>query len=258
MIATILIAFILFVVLLVGYWLTYIYRTFVRARLFALSAVSDIDVVGGIGISLLSPSPININTVVGLLDSRYPQSEVIVMLDSTKRPNMLEQLKIRYMLSQTLADNVVYRSRRYIYSRLLVVDVAGINDLRQQLDIAAKYASFDYLFVIPSSSRLLPYAVGRVAEAIASQNMSKVDRIEVGEDGVEIVSRVELRKSGGFASKSGYLKRSRSICIAEPLIVEKVAENSHCLLIERSRYNFWDFLAFKIMKYKNKLLSLKK
>lgn len=241
-----------------GLWIARTRRIFCRTRLCALSLAAESDSIGGVGISLLCPSPASAAVVVALLDTRYPLSEVVVAVDPEQQSNLLSQLKLRYSLLPCSAEGcVVYRSRLRTFRRLVVV-VTSEKSLDSQCDLAAQNALFDYLLRVPSDCRIFPFAVGRIAESLAAQPIGQVDVVTTAECGVTLLSRTEWRERGGFGAALMHPPTRRNIHIAEPLVFVDMAEKGQQLLVERSRYNFWDFLALNIMKYRNKLLSLRK
>ena len=231
-------------------------REFLQVRLTSLSMAAESDVVGGVGISVLVASPRSISVVVNLLDSRYSLSEVVVVLDGEKQSNLLQHLKIRYSLVSCISEGcVVYRSRSRIYRRLVVVveqDAEGA----ELYNLAAKSALFDYLMRVPSNCYLMPFAVGKVAEKIASASATEVNVITAAESGIEVWSRRYWLLCGGFENKSLKGYNPKKMSIFEPLAMHKESDKDYSLLVERSRYNFWDYFALKIMKNGNKLLSL--
>ena len=120
-------------------------QIFLQHRLASVSSASDIDAIGCIGISILCSDPVNISVVVGLLATRYPLSEVVVVIDSASHPDLLAQLILRYSLRLNCehAHNT-FRSTQLCYRRLVVIDHKSCNnDIRA--DIAAQHASHNYL-----------------------------------------------------------------------------------------------------------------
>lgn len=229
---------------------------FEDVRLTSLSMAAESDVVGGVGISMLVASPRSISVVVNLLDSRYSLSEVVVALDGERQNNLLQHLKIRYSLVSCISEGcVVYRSRSRIYRRLVVVVGQGVEDA-ELYDFAAKSALFDYLMRVPSNCFLMPFAVGKVAEKIASVSAAEVDIITTAEVGVSVWSRRCWLLCGGFGGRAPKGHNLKKMNIFEPLAMRGELDRDYSLLVERSRYNFWDYFALKIMKSGNKLLSL--
>lgn len=236
-------------------WVVRMRRLFCVVRLKSLSMASRSDSVGGVGVSLLLPSPVSVEVVISLLDSEYPLSEVVVAIDGERQKNLLSQLKIRYSLAECSGERCnVYRSRNRCYRRLVVVVVQGITDRESLLDAAAQNALYDYLLATPSSAFLLPFAVGRMAEEIGERPTASVDCITTTDSQLLLLSRRKWRAQGGF-SLPGDVERCH---IAEPLIFHEPLQKGDSLTIERSRYNFGDFLALVIMKYQKKVLPLQK
>ena len=232
---------------------------FGRMRLVSLSTAADCDSVGGVGISVLVASPAGVSVVVNLLDSRYPLSEVVVALNEVKSCNLLAQLKIRYaLMACSSAQCVVYRSRDRAFRRLVVVVAREECDREQLYDLAASNALFEYLLRVPDRCYLFATAVGRVAEVLAAEVSKGTDVVTTQESGLILLSRREWLARGGFAASEGGVAVGKVVYIAEPLALCRQMENDDYMLIERSRYNFWDFLALYIMKSGNKLLSLVK
>ena len=232
-------------------------REFCAIRLLSLSTAAECDAVGGVGVSILSLYPQSISAVVNLLDSRYPLSEVVVVLGEGKQHNLLQHLKIRYALVPCMAERcAVYRSRERAYRRLVVVVTQEVQSEAELYDLAASSALFDYLMCVPSLYRLFPSAVGRVAERIAAEEVSEVDVVTAAEAGIEVWSRRYWLLCGGFEKESSIGYNPKKMSIFEPLAMYKESDRDYSLLIERSEYNFWDYFALKIMKTGNKLLSL--
>ena len=233
-------------------------REFLSVRISSLSTASESDAVGGVGISIVCASPTSVAVVVSLLDSRYPLSEVVVAIDSVKHSNLLQQLKIRYALAPyQQGDCEVYRSRDRAFRRLVVVAKSGEADTELLYDLAARNALFDNLLRVPPSGRLFHFAVGKFAELIASERAASVEIITTAERGVYLLSRRVWRSCGGYAKVDAKSLQNR-LHIAEPLGFGGPTAKGYALLVERSRYNFFDFLALNIMRYGNKLLSLVK
>ena len=228
-------------------------------RISSLSTASESDAVGGVGISIVCASPTSVAVVVSLLDSRYPLSEVVVAIDSVKHSNLLQQLKIRYALAPyQQGDCEVHRSRDRAFRRLVVVAKSGeTTDTELLYDLAARNALFDNLLRVPPSGRLFHFAVGKFAELIASERAASVEIITTDERGVYLLSRRVWRSCGGYAKVDAKSLQNR-LHIAEPLGFGGPTAKGYALLVERSRYNFFDFLALNIMRYGNKLLSLVK
>lgn len=233
------------------------HKAFVRTRLHSLSTASQCEAVGGVGISILCPSPTDVATVVNLLSSHYPHSEVVVALNAAEQPNLLSLLKIRYALTATpSAEATVYRSRYAVFRRLVVV-ATNAEQEDELVDLAARSALYDYLLRVPSQCTLLPYAICRLADTISAA-VTPVHSITTTDQKVLLLSRDEWRRRGGFALDKSHSRVYSDADITEPLTLDCYDEAKHALIIERSRYNFWDFLSLNIMKYRNKLLSLKK
>lgn len=240
-------------------WVLHIRDIFLTSRLLGLSTAIRSDSVGGVGISILCPSPTNIDVVVNRLDSLYPLSEVVVVVDSGRQSNLLSQLKIHYQLTLRSAEGCeIYRSRNRCYSRLVVVVTDSCNDAASLYDLAAANALFDYLLCTPSNGYLFPFAVGRIAEMVATEPLCKVDYLTTSDSSLYLVSRAKWREYGDFNTLLSACKTTTPLHIAEPLMLQDISEKDYSLLIERSRYNFWDFLALNIMKSRKKVLPLQK
>ena len=234
------------------------YHIFCRVRLSALSIASRADVVGGVGVSVLCPQPQGIATVVGLLDTLYPRSEVVVVLDRVRQGNLFQQLRLRYTLAPKVPDGQsVNRSQRCCYRRLVVVLSDGASRAAM-LDLAARNAIYDYLLSAPEQGSLCPTTVGHIADTIASQSRAQVDVVTTAERGVVVLSRDKWRKCGGFGALSNVEGSEGMVHMAEPLVCYSTTERGQTVVTERAEYNFWGFLSLNIMKYRNKLLSLKK
>ena len=231
------------------------YKAFTRARLSALSIAAQTDSVGSIGISILCPAPTNITTVVNLLDSTYPNTEVVIALNSLSQRNLLSQLAIRYSLQPVYISEVcVYRSNRAIFRRLVVVSSEQVRGKEHLANLAAHHALYHHLLLLRSELMLLPYAIGRIADAISSDSGD----IAIMDSNIYLTTRQQWRKQGYIFNTKPPKKSKISNIISEPLLFDSHTIAKRSAIIERSRYNFWDFLSLNIMKYRNKLLSLKK
>ena len=232
-----------------------LYKAFTRARLSALSIAAQTDSVGSVGISILCPAPTNIKTVINLLDSNYPNTEIVIALNKLSHRNLLSQLAIRYSLRPAyISDQCVYRSSRAAFRRLVVVASEYTLSKEQLADIAATHALYHHLLIIHSEYRLLPYAIGIIADAISS------DRGEVAimDSDITLITRHQWRKQDNLCNSKHQKRVKTANIISEPLLFDNNTIIHKAVAIERSRYNFWDFLSLNIMKYRNKLLSLKK
>ena len=233
-------------------------QIFLQHRLASVSSASDIDAIGCIGISILCSDPVNISVVVGLLATRYPLSEVVVVIDSASHPDLLAQLILRYSLRLNCehAHNT-FRSTQLCYRRLVVIDHKSCNnDIRA--DIAAQHASHNYLLRVSSDCGLFPYAAGRFVQTIASIPTGRVDAITTSEKNTLLISRALWIDKGSFKDIDKHLTGCFTLHLCEPLEFTPILGKEHYELIERSGYNFSDFLALNIMKSANKLLSLRK
>ena len=234
-------------------------QLFFQHRLASISSASEIDAVGGVGISILCPDPANISVVVNLLATRYPLSEVVVVINSVAHPDLLAQLILRYSLKPTRSQpHNTFRSTKLCYRRLVVINLDGIGNSNLRADIAAQHSCYNYLLRVNSDCGLFPYAAGRFAQAIASIPVGKVEAITTSEKSTLLISRALWSEEGGFEEIEKRLSGRFSLHIAEPLEITPILEKEHYEVIERSRYNFSDFLALNIMKSANKLLSLRK
>lgn len=231
------------------------YKAFTRARLSALSIAAQTDSVGSIGISILCPAPTSITTVVNLLDSTYPNTEVVIALNSLSQRNLLSQLAIRYSLQPVYISEVcVYRSNRAIFRRLVVVSSEQVKHKEHLANLAAHHALYHHLLLLRSEFKLLPYAIGRIADAISSDS----GEIVITDCNITLTTRHQWRKQGYIFDTKPTKRTNASNIISEPLLFDSHTITKRSVIIERSRYNFWDFLSLNIMKYRNKLLSLKK
>lgn len=245
------IAVLLFVV--ACYYVLSRYRIFECVRLRALSVASRTDSVGGVGISMLCPSPESIATVVNLLGVTYPQSEVVVAVRRGERENFVAQLTIRYRLQSTNVGEVtVCRSKCCAFRRLVVVVAERDAENSHLLQLASQEAIYNYLLVVPSSGGVLPYSLGVIADAVAEQSAGRVNVVTTMDKGVVLYSRQAWQERDERKSATTKLH------INEPIVLDCYSLEEHYLLLERARYNFWEFLSLNIMRYRNKLLSLRK
>ena len=240
--------------LLIGLgYVVFCYKIFVRVRIDSLCLASQVDSVGGVEISMLCVSPEGVGVVVNLLSVEYPRSEVVVAVNRDEHLNLIAQLQIRYSLVGVQSQNVVvYRSGSCSCRRLVVVVSRSRCSREVLLELSAQHAAYNYLFVAPSTGGLLPYAIGVVADVIASESSGSVDVLTTLDRGVVVYSRQAWR--GWCGGKRELAK----IEILEPLVLDSFDVDKDYLLLERSRYNFLDFLSLNIMRYRNKLLSLVK
>lgn len=256
----IIVAIIVLLFILLGFVMFVVksYRDFQNTRIFALSTASECGTVGGVGVSILCACPKRCAVVTSLLDTAYPTSEVIVVINPEKQQNLMAQIELRYSLFRLNSGDVrLYKSDNDSLERLTVVTTTKNLTRWQMLDMAAEIAKFDYLLCTPSDSYLLPFAAGRIAEGIAAVNVGRIECVTTEDRDVFVVSKRVWSTNGGFVSTRHPTTR-KSLHIAELLSTDDAAENAHCVLFERARYNFPDFLALKIMKYRNKVLSLVK
>ena len=73
-----------------------------------------------------------------------------------------------------------------------------------------------------------------------------------------MLSRSAWRRGAQFSSQSISVLQQNRIHINQIITHDVESERGSDVMIERARYNFGDFLALNIMKYRKKLLSLKK
>lgn len=239
-----------------GYAVARLYTHFCRTRILALSVALESDAVGGIGVSVICPNPCSMDVVIALLDTLYPRTEIIVALSNATTSPLFAQLVQRYSLQS--ADGQRFYSDIRLFSQLVVVDVYGETEQYAVADIAAKYARYNYLLRVPSRACLLPFAVGRMVAAIASEPIQGVEMVTTTDRDIELLSRDYWAHFTGFGEVKRHPKSCRCLHIAEPLALPFAAAHTHTVIVERSRYNFLDYFAFNIMKYRNKLLSLRK
>lgn len=235
------------------------YKIFSATQFLGLSTASQTDCIGGVGISILSPLPEGIATVVNLLGVSYPASEVVVAINRVQQRNLLLQLKIRYsLIGFKSQEGEVYRSYRYCFRRLIVVASDSVLAREQLIDLAARNAIYDYLLAVPCSCHLFADSLGLIADSVASQTEGRVDMATTTDSDIVLLSRNAWRKNGGFCAALQSLQYGQKLHISQILTLNEKTQSEHSLIIERARYNFWDFLALNIMKFRNKLLSLKK
>ncbi len=137
----------------------------------------------------------------------------------------------------------------------MVVVACGVTDREMLLDLAARNALYNYLLTAPSQCSLFPFAVGRMAEMIGEQPTASVDCITTTERELTLLSREKWRSGVGYGAAR---QDMATIHISEPMMFREPLKREDSLIVERSRYNFWDFLVLVIMKYQKKVLSLRK
>ena len=235
-------------------------------RIITLSVVPETDVVGNIGVSMLCLHPNDVRVVEAMLASRYPASEVVVMLDSASE--LFALLRQRYALCDVRCDRTtiraLYRSRHKAFRRLVVVD-SLVSTRASMLDVAASISSYDYLLPIPPDFRLLPDAVCRLVVEIASAEAPRIDCVTTYAEELTLFSRDRVAACGGFgpllrgcaANNSAYSKaRTLSVRHLVALPMDALSERDFFVFSQMRTYNFYDILLFKIMKYRKKFVSL--
>ncbi|MBQ7856764.1 MAG: hypothetical protein IJ348_06610 [Alistipes sp.] len=235
-------------------------------RLMSLSLVAEQDGVANIGISLLCLHPSDVRVVEAMLASRYPATEAVVMLDSDSE--LFAVLRRRYALCNVRCDRAavkaLYRSRHRAFRRLVVVD-GFISTESSMLDVAASVCSYDYLMPIPSTCRLLPDALCRLAVEIAAAELPRVEYVECATRGIYAVSGDRVAACGGFGPlRAAYSKRAspqsrmRTLTLRHPIALPaaQLSEKDFFVFARMRTYNFYDFLLFNIMKYRKKFVSL--
>ena len=237
-----------------------------RDRIMTLSVVPETDVVGNIGVSMLCLHPSDVRVVEAMLASRYPASEVVVMLDSASE--LFALLRQRYVLCDVRCDRTtiraLYRSRHKAFRRLVVVD-GFVSTKASMLDVAASVSSYDYLLPIPPNFRLLPDAVCRLVVEIASSETPRIDSVSTYTGSLSVVSRDKVAACGGFGpllrdckakNSAHYKARTLSVRHLVALPIEALSERDFFVFSQMRTYNFYDILLFKIMKYRKKFVSL--
>lgn len=235
-------------------------------RIVTLSVAPETDVVGNIGVSMLCLHPSDERVIEAMLASRYPASEVVVMLDSASE--LFALLRQRYALCDVRCDRTtiraLYRSRHKAFRRLVVVD--GLVSTRaSMLDVAASVSSYDYLLPIPPDFRLLPDAVCRLVVEVASAEVPRVDCVTTYTEKLSLVSRERVAACGGFgpllrgcAANSSVHSKARTLSVRHfvALPIDALSERDFFVFSQMRTYNFYDILLFKIMKYRKKFVSL--
>ena len=232
------------------------YRRYCRLRLTALDKVAQSDTVAGIGVSILCPSPHDIDVVVNLLGTLYPKSEVVVALNRYQRVNLLSQMILRYSLLPTEAQGVtIYRSAHLHYRRLVVV-VSEQSDTIALTNLAARHSLHSVLLAVPSTCHLWSGAVAYIVEQIARRDIDIVDVVTTADRDVVAMSRSYWLRSAGFPLPKKCATAPCSLHIDLPLVQSCIVGSDCNEIIECAEYNFCDFLALNIMRSAKKLLSL--
>ena len=235
-------------------------------RLKSLSYVTEADMIGNIGVSVIALHPQDVRIVEAILDSHYTAFEAIIVTDS--RSELFTELRRRFALCSVYCDHAsirgLYRSHYKAFGRLIVVD--GFATSRTSLlDMAASIASFDYLLPLPSNAILLPDSLSRLVVEIATADTSRIREIRGLFDELGIVSAERVAECGGFgplyasyAKKNQPTKERGTLHIAHPVALpaESLSEKGFFIFSQMRTYNFYDFLQFNIMKYRKKFVSL--
>lgn len=203
-----------------------------RRRMFAPLLGTLCDGVGQTGLSAICLDIGSADTVAGLLTVEYERYEAIVVVDSARSPELLDELVLRYALvsvdyrrspefAPAIGVRRLYRSRRRRFRRLAVVDTASISP-ETDADAAADIAVYNYITVIRGDVVLLPGAVERIVAEISS---SAEPPHEVHtEAGVELTVhlRDDVAEEGGFASGARHFcRRSERRSVYETLAVSE-------------------------------------
>ena len=237
-----------------------------RDRIITLSVTPETDVVGNIGVSMLCLHPSDVRVIEAMLASRYPASEVVVMLDSASE--LFALMRQRYALCDVRCDRTtiraLYRSRHKAFRRLVVVD-SLVSTRASMLDVAASVSSYDYLLPLPPDFRLLPDAVCRLAAEIASAEVPRVDYVTTYTEELSLCSREKVAACGGFgpllrgrAANNSVHSKARTLSVRHfvALPIDALSERDFFVFSQMRTYNFYDILLFKIMKYRKKFVSL--
>lgn len=128
-----------------------------------------------VGISVLAAGRTSLARCEELMAVEYPDFEVVLLFDGATNPALLHQLikryhliRVDYLPSGELHPAVVrglYRSRRRLYRRLLVVDSVATG--RRALDVMADVATRGFLLPLADHRSLSSRAVEHLALELA-------------------------------------------------------------------------------------------
>lgn len=222
---------------------------FARMRLLALSAAAQSEAIGGVGVSILCPSPKNIDVVRSLLSCQYPKSEVVVTLNTCQRINLIAHLILRYSLTPQVMDKVVvYRSSKLCYRRLVLVATAEHQSLAELINLAAEHTLHNYLLTLPNGRYLMPNTISYMVQMLTEHPLGNVDVVTTNEKNSFLVSRTYWHSVGGFPFSKKALPDHKMLHIDYPMTTSRPLEIQSLNIAERAEYNFFDFLALNIMK----------
>ncbi len=196
--------------------------------LFSLQRGLRGDAPGDVGLSLLCCGVGSADEVERLLAVDYPCCEVVVVVDSERRPELFAELMTRYRMFRigytcngdlpAPGVRALARSRQRCFRRLLLVDRAE-SPAPEALDAAACVASYDYLLPLYAGERLRCDAVERLAAAVSEHPAGRVEAVRTRPDGrVVLVTREMLGAAGGFARLAWrHAARGRRLVLWEPI-----------------------------------------
>lgn len=128
-----------------------------------------------VGISVLAAGHNSLTRCEELMAVEYPDFEVVLLFDGASNPALLHQLIKRYHLIRVdylpsgelypMAVRGLYRSRRRLYRRLVVVDSVATG--RRALDVMADVATRGFLLPLADHRSLSSRAVEHLALELA-------------------------------------------------------------------------------------------
>lgn len=149
-------------------------RSLAADELFDVERALFCNRVGNIGVSAVLLAPRSMEAVANMLDTLYPATEVVVVVDAARQELLLSRLVGRYALIGVGCRHLInhdarvqglYRSRSKAFRRLVVV---AMSEAEQGDEVAVAAATYDHILRVPRGAMVENYAVGRMVAALAS------------------------------------------------------------------------------------------
>lgn len=184
---------------------------------------------GDVGLSIICLEAESAGQVARLLAVEYENCEVVVVVDSAGRGELLAELVERYSMvgvdyrpadsPQSLSVRRLYRSCRRRFRRLTLIDavelVPGVT-----ADAAVDVATYDYVTILRGAAGLRPYAVERIVAEIAASTEVLHEIVTAAGGEVRVCLRDDVVSGGGFVSgRRHFCRRRDRRCIYEKLTV---------------------------------------
>ncbi len=178
---------------------------------------------GRVGISLLCFDNGDLARLENLLAAESPDYEVIMVANSLQNPESLHAITERYHMvvvdSRIFAANEdprvrrMYRSASRCFRRLILLDVATADRGNDDLDVAYKVATYDFLLPLWGAERLQRGAIERVVTELSAipDSASRVFHVGLYGEFMIIPAKVAQKCGGVSTVKCGSLERC-NIC----------------------------------------------